>query len=311
MNRLSRERRAQVIAHLVEKNSIRGTSRLCNVSRTAINALLLDVGVACLDYHDRVIRNLQVSHVEVDEIWSFAYCKERMSGQARRVYDWCGDIWTWMALDADSKLIISWLVGNRSPQCATMLMADLRRRVAGRIQLSTDGLAWYVDAVEEAFGADIDYAQVVKTYRGGTWRDPEGDSERRYSPPRAQYVSRNRITGNPDMRRASTSFVERQNLNLRMNVHRFARLTNAFSKKATNHAAHVSLHMTWHNFCRIHRSLRVTPAMEAGLAGEVRDAEWIADLVEMATPPPGPRGPYRRRRPSSEQEEATTDGQRE
>ncbi len=207
-----------------------------------------------------------------------------------------------MAMDSDSKLIISWLNGNRSPQCATMLMRDLRRRVTGRIQLSTDGLQWYTEAVEEVFGSDIDYAQVVKTYRGGAWSDPEGSEHRRYSPPHAQSIVRTRIAGDPDMRRASTSFIERQNLNLRMNVRRFTRLSNGFSKKAMNHAAHVGLYTTWHNFCRIHSSLRVTPAMELGLAGEVRDAEWIADLVEVVTPPPGPRGPYRQRRTGPDRE---------
>ena len=295
MRRLSRERRAAILALLVEGMSLRSVTRITGASINTVTKLLVDAGEACLAYHDRAVRRLGTKRVQVDEIWSFTYAKQRTLDYALRAPEGAGDTWTWMALDADAKLFISWVVGSRSHAAAHQLMQDLASRLVRRVQLTSDGLSLYLPAVENAFGADVDFAQLVKHYG-----HDEPESERRYSPPRVLRTSPRSVTGQPDEAHVSTSYVERANLTTRMSVRRFTRLTNAFSKKLANHAHHVALYAVWYNFCRIHKTLRVTPAMEAGAAGELRDLDWIVELIEINTPAPGPRGPYRRRGQDSE-----------
>lgn len=291
MRRLSRQARARIISLLVEGVSLRATSRIEDVSINTVTKLLVDAGRACHAYHDEHVRNVRPAYVQADEFWAFIYCKDTMVERARRPPPEAGSIWTWLAMDADSKLMISWLVGPRINTSARALMQDLAGRVATRFQLTTDGLNYYRTAVEEVFGADIDYAQLIKEYQS----PHDLDTERRYSPPKCTGTFRSRVMGNPDMAHVSTSYIERQNLTARMQNRRFTRLTNAFSRKLVNLACQVALHVTWHNWVRIHKTLRVTPAMHAGLTDRLRDIEWIVSLVEARDSQPGPRGPYRRR----------------
>ena len=271
---------------------MRSISRITGVHIDTITRLLVDAGEACLAYHDEHVRGLRTRRVQVDELWSFTYCKEKTVPHAKKPPQGAGDTWTWTALDADSKLLVSWLVGPRDAGSAYELMQDLADRVTGRIQLTTDGLASYLPAVEDVFGADVDFAQLIKLYGPG----PEPEAERRYSPAMCHGIRVNRVTGDPNPKHVSTSYVERQNLNFRMGNRRFTRLTNGFSKKLANHAYQVALYTAFHNFCRIHKTLRMTPAMAAGITGELQDLRWIVGLVEARTPPLGPRGPYRKRR---------------
>ncbi len=289
MNRLSTTKRAQILHMLCEGSSLRSISRLTGASLHTITKLLEDAGDACAAYHDKAVRRVRCSDVQVDEMWAFVYAKAKNVENAQRAPEAAGDIWTWLALDAKSKLIISWWVGPRNPDSAYALIHDLRRRLRNRVQLSTDGLGFYVPAVEDAFGADIDYGQLVKVYG----QDPE-DDERRYSPPVCTAARKRRIAGNPDPDRINTSFIERQNLNVRMGVRRFTRLTNAFSKKARNHVHAVSLYVTYYNFVRLHSTHRMTPAMAAGITETLREPTWLVDLIDERTPPPGPRGSYRK-----------------
>ncbi len=240
------------------------------------------------------MRDLRLTRrVQVDEIWSYVYAKAKNVQSAKKAPPGAGDAWTWTALDADNKLMITWLIGPRDSGSAYNLMLDLSERVKNRIQLSTDGLAAYLPAVEDVFGADVDFAQIVKLY--GTARDTnENTTSARYSPPTCHGVKVNRVTGEPDPKHINTSYVERSNLTIRMGVRRFTRLTNAFSKKLENHAHHVALMLTYYNFCRIHKTLKMTPAMAAGVTSELRDVDWIAELVAARDPKPGPRGPYRK-----------------
>lgn len=264
----------------------------------AITKLLEDGGEACAAYHDQAVRNVRCAEVQIDEIWAFCYCKENRVETAQHPPEEAGSIWTWLAMDPVSKVIISWWVGPRDAASAYTLLHDLRRRTAGqRIQLTSDGLTHYIGAVEDAFGADVDYAQLVKQY--GPGRDSQDDEERRYSPPRsATFTRKNTIIGNPARNRINTSIIERENLNVRMGLRRFTRLTNGFSKKARNHVHAVSLFVTYHNFVRIHLAHRLTPAMEAGLTDTLREPSWLVDLINERTPAAGPRGPYRfHRRP--------------
>ena len=271
MNKLSRERRAQIIGMMVEGNSIRSIVRMAGVGKNTIVRLLEDAGEAFLDYHDRNVQGVASKRVQCDEIWSFIGVKAKNRATSKRAADpSAGDVWTWVAMDADTKLAISYLIGRRDGEYAMALMDDLRQRVTTRMQLTTDGHTPYLRAVEEAFGADIDYAMLVKLY-GEPSAAPE--AARRYSPTECVGTRRNKITGNPDPSHISTSYVERQNLTMRMAIRRFTRLTNAFSKKMENHAHSVAIHFMHYNFVRRHQTLRVTPAMAAGLT----DKWWTMD----------------------------------
>ena len=295
MNRLSRARRTDILRLLVEGVSLRSITRITGCSINTATKLLVDAGTACAAYHDEHVRDLRLTRrVQVDEIWSYVYAKEKNVRFAKKPPPEAGDAWTWTALDADSKLMVSWLIGPRDQGSAYELMLDLSERIKNRIQLTTDGLASYLPAVEDVFGADIDFAQLVKLYGPGKDTD-EKTTAARYSPPTCHGTRVSRVTGDPDPKHINTSYIERQNLTMRMGMRRFTRLTNAFSKKLENHAHRVALHFAHYNFCRIHKTLRVTPAMAAGVTTELRDVDWIAELVETRDPKPGPRGPYRKR----------------
>jgi IS1 family transposase len=274
MNKLPREKRTQILSLLCEGTSLRATSRVADVSINTVTKLLVDAGSACSEYQDRILKNLPTKRVQVDECWAFCYAKEKNVPMAKAAPQSAGDIWTWVAIDADNKLVMSWWVGNRDAECARALLADFAGRVANRIQLTSDGLRAYRDAVHDAFLDEVDYAQLVKIYG----ENPE--SEKRYSPPPCIGCERAAVSGSPDRKHISTSFVERQNLTLRMHSRRFTRLTNAFSKKAENHVHAVSLHFIFYNFCKLHKSLRVTPAMSAGVTNRLWSVEDIVRMIE-------------------------------
>lgn len=279
VNRLSIEKRTQIIGLLVEGNSLRASSRLADVSINTVTKLLVDVGRACQQYHDKHVRNLTTKRVQCDEIWSFIYGKDNNLPESLRGKYGVGSIWTWVALDSESKLVISWLVGNRDAEYASIFMFDVASRLKNRVQLTTDGLRAYLEAVEGAFGADIDYAQLVKMYGKSL------ESDHRYSPPEVVGIEKMPVVGNPRVRHISTSYVERQNLTMRMNMRRFTRLTNAFSKKVENHAHAVALHFMYYNFVRIHKTLRVTPAMAAQVTNKLWAIRDIANLLEVSSRP--------------------------
>ena len=271
MNRLSREDRIRVVAALVEGNSIRATVRMTGVAKNTIVKLLAELGEACEAYQHEHLVNLPCRRIQVDEIWSFVGAMQK---QVDAGAHGLGDVWTWTAIDAETKLIPSWTVGDRGADTAYNFISDLAGRLANRVQLTSDGHKCYLDAVERSFGTEIDYAMLVKTY--GTGR-PE-TSEVRYSPAVCMGAAKHPVIGNPDKAHISTSFVERQNLTMRMSMRRFTRLTNAFSKKLQNHCAAIALHFMHYNFARIHQTLRVTPAMAAG----VTDHMWeIGDIVDL------------------------------
>jgi IS1 family transposase len=270
MNRLSTAERAKVVAVLVEGNSLRATARITGVARMTVEKLLRDLGEACQMFHDATVRNLKSQRVQCDEIWSFVGAKEKNVTPEQKADGW-GDAWTWTAIDADSKLMISWLVGDRKQGAANAFMEDVAARLVHRVQLTTDGHAQYLIATEMAFGREVDYAQLQKLYAG--------QSTSRYSPARFVGAKRAAITGDPDPRHVSTSFVERSNLTMRMHMRRFTRLTNAFSKKLEMHMLSIALHFTYYNFCKVHQSLRVTPAMEAGLADHVWSLDELVGLM--------------------------------
>lgn len=286
MNILPIEKRAQIIGLLVEGNSMRAVTRLVGCSINTVTKLLEDVGAACLAYQDATIRKIKSKRVQCDEIWSFCYSKERNVSPADKGVLGHGDAYTWTAIDADTKLAISWLVGRRDNAYAEAFIADLASRLAERIQLTTDGHGPYIGAVEKVFGGAIDYAMLVKIYEGQ-------DDERRYSPAGFVKAEKRRITGTPDINEVSTSYAERQNLTMRMSMRRFTRLTNGFSKKIENLEHAVSLHFMYYNFGRIHKTLRVTPAMEAGIADHVWTLEEIAALVP--EPAAKKRGQYKKK----------------
>jgi IS1 family transposase len=273
MNQLSTEKRAQVLHCLVEGNSIRATSRISGVAKNTVVKLLVDVGRACAEYQNQALRNLSCKRIQCDEIWSFCYAKQKNVPSEHRGEFGYGDVWTWTAICADSKLVPCWLVGNRDAVTAHYFVKDLASRLKHRVQLTTDGHRAYLTAVEDVFGNDIDFAQLVKLY------GVPPEAEVRYSPAECIGTKLEYISGNPDPKHISTSFAERQNLTIRMSMRRFTRLTNAFSKKVENLAHAVSLHFMYYNFGRIHRTLRVTPAMEAGVSDHVWTLEEIAGLV--------------------------------
>ena len=269
---------------------MRAITRLTGVSINTVAKLLTDAGNACAAYHDAKVRGIRGNRrIECDEIWSFVYAKERNVPRAKAAPRNAGDAWTWTAIDAQSKLIVSYLVsGKRSGMDALDFMDDLRGRLEDRPQISTDGLKVYVEAVEGAFGGDVDFAQIIKEYG----KTGDQDDERRYSPAVCTNMEKRRVEGNPDMAKANTSYVERHNLTMRMGMRRFTRLTNAFSKRTEKLVAMLNLYFVHYNFCRIHKTLRVTPAMEAGIHDTVEDLEWIVELIDAAAPPrakPGPK----------------------
>jgi IS1 family transposase len=276
MNRLSLQERARIIGLLVEGNFLRAITRITGCSINTVTKLLVDVGTACAAFHDERVRNVKARRLQCDEIWSFIGAKKKNTTAAQR-RDGMGDAWTWVALDAESKLCVSYLVGGRDAGWAWDFMQDVASRLTGRVQLTTDGHKPYLEAVEGAFGSDVDFATLQKIYGAVSEEDA-----RRYSPARCIGCEMKRVIGNPDPEHVSTSFVERENLTMRMSMRRFTRLTNAFSKKLENHAHAVALHFLHYNFARIHKSLRVTPAMEAGIADHVWTLEEIAALPDRA-----------------------------
>lgn len=278
MNQLSTEKRAHVIGCLVEGMSIRSTVRVTGAAKNTVAKLLVDLGTACREYQDKAFRNLSCKRIQCDEIWSFCYAKQKNVPEELKGIFGYGDIWTWTAICADTKLVPSWLVASRSAEAATMFIDDLASRLRNRVQLTTDGHKVYLNAVEKAFGADIDYAMLVKVY--GNENNTEAANATRYSPPECVDVRVIPITGNPKEKHISTSYVERNNLTMRMSMRRFTRLTNAFSKKVENLEAAISLHFMYYNFARIHTSLRVTPAMEAGISDHVWTFEEIVNLLK-------------------------------
>lgn len=273
MNKLSTEKRVQVIRCLVEGNSIRSTVRITGIAKNTVVKLLKDVGKVCSEYQDKAFRNLTCKRLQCDEIWSFCYAKEKNVPAKLKGQFGYGDIWTWTAIDADTKLVPSWLIGARSYETAKLFIDDLASRLKNRVQLTTDGHKAYIEAVEDSFGPDIDYAMLIKIYGSA----PE--EEKRYSPAKIIDTERKKIMGNPDSQHISTSYAERQNLTMRMGMRRFTRLTNGFSKKVENHVYAVSLHFMYYNFCRIHKTLRVTPAMEAKVTDRLWDVEDIVSFI--------------------------------
>ena len=299
MNKLSDANRAKILHLLCEGSSIRSVTRLLGVGKNTVIRLMIDAGRACAAYHDQHVRNLKTKRVQVDEIWSFTYAKQKNVAKAKSAPNGAGDTWTWTGIDADSKLIISYFVGGRDGECAAWFIDNLAVRLANRVQLTSDGHRAYLEAVEGAFGADIDYAMLNKIY-GASSESAKG----RYSPAECVGVTKQRIEGDPDPKHVSTSYVERSNLTQRMHNRRFTRLTNGFSKKLENHAYSVALFAMYYNFVKVHSTLRMSPAMSAGVSKTLWDIGDIVKLVDAAEVKPSKRGPYKKtgegvRRPTS------------
>lgn len=291
MHKLASEDRARILHLLCEGQSIRAITRITGASKNTVTKLLSDAGAVCAEYQDKTLRDLTCKRVQVDEIWSFTYAKQKNVAKAKAAPEGAGDTWTWTAIDADTKLVMSWLVGGRDSEYAFAFIDDLSRRLANRVQLTSDGHRAYLEAVEGAFGADVDYAMLVKLY-GNTPESAKG----RYSPAECIGSRKTRIEGNPDPKHVSTSFAERQNLTMRMHMRRFTRLTNGFSKKVEQHANAVALHFMYYNFVKIHSSLRMTPAMSAGVADKLWEVPDIVALIEAKeAEKPVVRGPYKKR----------------
>src|ERR1700731_988680 len=272
MNKLPNEKRARVLQMMAEGLALRAITRLTGISRTTLQKLLEDAGQAFSEYQDRVLMNLPCRHVQVDEAWAFCYAKQKNVPTAKKAPEGAGDIWTWVGLDADTKLAASFYVGGRDSEAAEIFINDLAKRLANRVQLTSDGHRPYLEAIEDAFGAAIDYATLVKVYGEA----PEG--QRRYSPAVCTCAHKHRVEGNPDPKHVSTSFVERSNLSIRMGNRRMTRLTNAFSKKAENHAYMMAIYFMHYNFVRIHQTLKITPAMAAGVTKRLWE---IADIIKV------------------------------
>lgn len=278
MNKLSTEERTRVVKALLEGNSLRSTTRMTGVHRTTILKLLVELGTVCAEYQDRTLRNLPCKRIQADEIWSFVYAKEKHCSPEMKAAG-AGDCWVWVGMDADTKLVVSWLAGTRDAGCAHDFMQDLASRLAHRVQLTTDGHHAYLTAVEGAFDNDIDYARLIKQYGPSV----EGvGTAKRYSPPECIGTKTKVVSGDPDAAHISTSYIERQNLTMRMAMRRFTRLTNGFSKKIENHIAQLALHYMFYNFGRIHQTLRITPAMAAGVSDHVWSVEEIIGLLDAA-----------------------------
>lgn len=291
MNKLPIEKRRQILAMLCEGSSMRSISRVADVSINTVSKLLVEAGEAALAIHDETVRNVKASRVQCDEIWSFCYAKDKNVPAAKDAPEGAGDVWTWTAIDADTKLIVSYFVGDRSGQSAIALMDDLRARLSNRVQLTTDGHKAYLEAVEGAFGADVDYGQLVKLYGtvGGK------SAEVRYSPAECTGIRKFTVEGNPDVKHISTSYVERQNLTMRMSMRRFTRLTNGFSKKLDNHIHALALYFVFYNFTRIHKTLRMSPAMAAGITDRLWSLDDVIAKIDAMAPAPKPRGPYKKK----------------
>ena len=287
-NKLPRAKRTQILATICEGSSMRSISRIADVSINTVSKLLVEAGEACLAIHDETVRNVKARRIQCDEIWSFCHAKAKNVATAKAAREGAGDVWTWTAIEADTKLIVSYFVGDRSGQSALALMDDLRARITNKVQITTDGHSAYPDAVEAAFGSDVRYAQLVKIY-GPTIAAPG-----RYSPADCVGARKVKVMGNPNIAHASTSYVERQSLTMRMSMRRFTRLTNAFSKKLDNHIHALALYFAFYNFCRIHKTLRVTPAMAAGVTDTVWSLEDIVTKIDTMAGPPKPRGPYKK-----------------
>lgn len=291
MNKLPSAKRAQILTLLCEGMSMRAISRAADVSINTVTKLLEDAGEACLALHDEKIRGVASKRLQCDEIWSFCYAKAKNVADAKAAPAEAGDVWTWTALDADTKLMVSFFVGDRSQESANIIADDLRERVTTeRPQITTDGHFAYPDAIDGAFGKNVDYAQLVKTY--GT--EP-GAPAGRYSPPVCTGAKPTRVSGNPNPAHVSTSYVERANLSIRMQNRRFTRLTNAFSKKFQNHVHALALYFAFYNFVRMHKTLRMTPAMAAGIADRLWTMEDIVAAMDAREAPPKKRGPYKKR----------------
>lgn len=277
MNKLSVEKRTQILTLLVEGCSLRATSRIADVSINTVTKLLVDAGQACQIFHDQAVMNVTTKRVQCDEIWSFCYAKKKNVPHAIKPVEGAGDVWTWTGIDPQSKLIISWYVGDRSAEYAVPFMEDLASRLSNRVQLTTDGHRVYLEAVENAFEWRIDYAMLIKQYGKG---ETGNTTEAKYSPNVCTGMDIVKVTGEPEDQHICTSHVERQNLTMRMHIRRFTRLTNGFSKKVENHAYAVALHFVYYNFCKIHKTIRCTPAMEAGLTKKLWDIKDIVKLIE-------------------------------
>jgi IS1 family transposase len=290
MNKLPLDKRTQILAMLCEESSMRSISRVADVSINTVSKLLVDAGKACAAFHDENVRGVKARRVQVDEIWSFAAAKQKNVATMKAPVAGAGDTWTWTAIEADTKLIVTWLVGGRDGDYAIAFMDDLRDRLANRVQLTSDGHKAYLEAVEGAFCGDIDYATLVKLY-GATSEGAKG----RYSPAECIGARKEPIEGNLDSRHVSTSYAERQNLPMRMQMRRFTRLTNAFSKKFENHVHMVALYTVWYNYVKQHKSLKgLSPAMAAGLSQILWSVIDLAQMVDAVTPKPGKRGPYKK-----------------
>jgi IS1 family transposase len=289
MNKLPLAKRVQILSMLCEGSSMRAITRVAGISLNTVTKLLIDAGKACDAYHDQHVRGVKATRVQCDEIWAFCYSKQKNVMIAKAAPEGAGDVWTWTALEASSKLILSYMVGGRDSEYAMALMDDLRSRIVNRVQLTTDGHRAYLSAVEEAFGDDIDYAQLIKLYGNA----PEA-FKGRYSPAECLGAKKLPITGKPDKAHVSTSYVERSNLTIRMHMRRFTRLTNAHSKKLENHGYAVALHVMFYNFTRIHSTLRVSPAMAAGVSTRLWDMSDIVALIDAREEAPKRPATYRK-----------------
>jgi IS1 family transposase len=294
MNKLPLSTRCLILTMLCEGSSMRSISRVCDVSINTVTKLLIDAGDACAAFHHEKVRGVTAKSVQCDEIWSFSYVKASNLRKAKAAPIGSGDVWTWTGIDADTKLIISWFTGDRHHGAAMEFMSDLRARLANKVQLTTDGHKAYLSAVD-VIDFDADYAMLIKIYAS-----ERVNRQGRYSPPEVVRTETKIIRGTPDPKLINTSFVERQNLTMRMSMRRFTRLTNAFSKKVENHSHALSLYFAWYNWVRIHQTLRVTPAMAAGLTDRLWSMEDIANMIDASLPAPAPRGPYKKRQPESQ-----------
>jgi IS1 family transposase len=289
MNKLPLETRIQILSMLCEGSSMRSISRVADVSINTVAKLLVDAGKACAAFHDAKVRGVKARRVQVDEIWSFTAAKQKNVPTMKKPVEGAGDTWTWTAIEADTKLLITSMVGGRDSEYAIAFMDDLRDRLANRVQLTSDGHKAYLEAVEGAFGADVDYAMLVKVYGAA----PEG-AQVRYSPAECIGAVKHRIEGRPDPKHVSTSYAERQNLTMRMQMRRFTRLTNAFSKKFENHMHMVALYTVWYNYVKQHKSLKgLSPAMAAGISETLWSVKDMAEMIDATLPKPGQRGPYK------------------
>ncbi|MEM9145177.1 MAG: IS1 family transposase [Pseudomonadota bacterium] len=292
MRKLDSKTRALIIRLLVEGSSIRATARIADVSKNTVNKLLIDAGKACEKFHDERVRNVKASVIQCDAVWSFTYAKAENVATAKAEPEGAGDTWTWTALDSETKMIVSYMVGGRDGEYAIGFMDDLRSRLANRVQFTSNGQRAYLEAVEDAFGGDVDDAQLIKIYGGATGQQGH---EKKYSPAECTGTKKQRVEGSPDPARVSTSHVERQNLTMRMHMRRVTRLTNAFSKKVENHAHAVALHFMYCNFVHVHQTLKVTPAMAAGLTDRLWDIADLVALIDANETAPKKRGPYKKR----------------